>query len=199
MEIKRDKLVYLLFCLLFFSCIPTSSKKIDISSRPWSFLILVRYLDDGEKEPIDIAEEFYLVTNECTQEKIIKIEGAAYGIFPVPFDHPNGVDLCCAEAICNNSKYSVDLNNYSYLNAEEEIRKIKSPKFDFGSIAKAQVFAIHGQFCICSSGYAQVTYEGFDHYAYLTRRLNESRPLTRKEKKRFKNILPRLKELIMIL
>lgn len=199
MEIAKNKFkFFLLFGLLALSCSYKSLGSLKSGGEFESYLVLVRYLGDEDQEVVDFAEEFYLVTSECIGNKTLEIEGRQFGVFPTPFDHPNGVDVCCADTLCNNDQYSVDLSNYSFLDAEEQIREVKSPRWGFGSKAEVQIFVVDGEFCICNTNYSQVSYEGFSTYAYLTRSFKAIKSLNRLEKRIWKGRLSRLQELILL-
>lgn len=198
METKRNKKNILLVGLLsLVSCnfLHTSVDKNPLNENDWSFLILLQEKGDDSQNSIDIAEEFYLFTTSCIQDKSIKIQENEYGVFPISFDHPNGVELCCNEKLCTNSQYTIE---DSYLGARDEVRKMENLEFGLSSNLKLKIYAIKGEFCICSADYAQVTFEGFKSYAYLTKSISNSRAPTDKEKKNFNKNIPQIKELLSI-
>lgn len=185
-QIERLCLLILLLGTLIFNNDLMPSNILLQNEGPKTYLIILQYFGSKENEPIDIAEEYYLITSECISNREIEIENIKYGIFPVSIAHPNGVELCCIDTLCHNGLYSKALAGYSYLDVEEQIIKTRSRKFNFGARSKAQIFVVEGEYCICGSNFSQISYKDFARYAYFTQDLKKIRSLNHQEKKRIK-------------
>ena len=76
----------------------------------------------------------------------------------------------------NHNQPNADLENLSYLNIDNLIAVDRRYSLSLGGGYYLQAFLFNGDYCICTDDFSQITYEGFEQYAYLS---SEPKSITR--------------------
>ena len=159
-------------------------------------IYILRMYDRVKGTEIDVTEDYFLLSLEPGY----KSRGAFIPgeLLPLAIHHPNGVNVCCADTTVKNyNQPSPDLENLSYLDADRMLVADRRSSLSLGKGYYIQAFLLDGEYCVCTDDFSQITYDGFNEYAYLSSKPKRITRIKVIQKKIGENVIDHIKATVL--